>query len=179
MTNIEMELQKATGVKPKPKEGSRYLSRLLDAVAKLPADGWNGLSVETQKWYNDAATASSNGGEIPPFPNEEVEVALKETNGAKSGAKKAAPKAAKKPAAESKVAADKAEKSPIKLDESGVKYRIKKAILKKPNISKEELVEVLGKGGEKVSELTVASIRTEFRHSLRVLAQEGKYDAGL
>lgn len=91
----------------------------------------------------------------------------------KAGAKKAAaPK--KKAAAKSKGNGEaKAKRGPVVLKPDAVKVRIKKAILKDPTISLEDLVAQLSKGGTKISKITTAGVRSEFRHSLRVLVQEG------
>ncbi len=55
----------------------------------------------------------------------------------------------------------------------GMKIRIKKAILKKPSISTEDLIAELGDGENAPSKFTVSNIRAEFRHSLKVLADLG------
>jgi len=57
--------------------------------------------------------------------------------------------------------------------DEGVKAKIKRLILAKPQITVDDLVEKLGKGGAKVSKVTVANVRAEFRHTIRVLNAEG------
>lgn len=61
--------------------------------------------------------------------------------------------------------------------EQGVKVRIKKLILKRPDISADEIIRRLIKQGvDAPSKFTVVGIRSEFRHSLRLLKQEGYID---
>jgi len=59
------------------------------------------------------------------------------------------------------------------LEKSGVKYQIKRFMMKKPDISVEDLQEKLANVGTKCTPMTVQQIRAEFRHSLRFLKMEG------
>lgn len=72
--NIETELQKVTGVKPKKKEDKqKYLVRLVKAVGDLDETEWDSLSEEAQLWYEPALRAEEKGSEIKDFPAEEEE----------------------------------------------------------------------------------------------------------
>jgi hypothetical protein len=55
VSDIEIELQKASGVKPKAKENrQKYLKRVFDATEALPQEDWSQLSKPAQVWYNKA-----------------------------------------------------------------------------------------------------------------------------
>ena len=56
---------------------------------------------------------------------------------------------------------------------TGVKAKIKSMIMKKPDITADEIVAKLSANGADISRLTVTAVRSEFRHSLRCLKQEG------
>jgi hypothetical protein len=115
--------------------------------------------------------------------DEEDEVARKPAKGKNGKAGKPAKAEKEKPAKAAKPdKSAKAEKSakPEKADRktgpksSGVKVDIKKAILKDPTATVEDIMAALKKGGTKSpSRPTVAGIRAEFRHSLAVLKSEG------
>lgn len=64
--------------------------------------------------------------------------------------------------------------------DKGIKVRIKKLILKRPDISADDIIKALSKdGGEAPSKFTVVSVRSEFRHTLRLLKNEGYIDIDL
>lgn len=77
----------------------------------------------------------------------------------------------------SKAAKDKPAKTETKKTRGGpdgMKVQIKKAILKNPGISTDDLIEQMKAGTESApSKFTVSNIRAEFRHSLRLLADLG------
>jgi hypothetical protein len=180
-----------------------YLQKLMDTISELPETDWDGLSADAQKWYNEGAKALKAQEPIPDFADnaeeeetdeedeedegdeheEETDMAMEgqETGGTKQRSKKAKPKpkAKAKPTAAPKKAKPKegnSEKKPraaVALKPDAVKVRIKKAIIKDPQISLEDLCALLSKGGTKISKITTAGVRSEFRHSLRVLQQEG------
>lgn len=178
-----------------------YLHKLMDSIEGLPEADWDSLSAEAQKWYNEGAKALKAQEPIPDFVDngedteeeqddeeqdeqeQEDEMAMEgqETGGTKQRSKKAKPKpkAKAKPTAAPKKAKPKegnSEKKPraaVALKPDAVKVRIKKAIIKDPQISLEDLCALLSKGGTKISKITTAGVRSEFRHSLRVLQQEG------
>jgi hypothetical protein len=51
---------------------------------------------------------------------------------------------------------------------------IKEAMLDDPNMTVDDIVKKLSKKGTTVSKVTVANVRSDFRHSLKVLADNGK-----
>lgn len=112
--------------------------------------------------------------------DEEDEVASKSAKGKNGKAGKAAKAEKQKPAKAAKpdksAKPEKAAKADRKTGpkSSGVKVDIKKAILKDPTATVEDIMAALKKGGTKSpSRPTVAGIRAEFRHSLAVLKSEG------
>ena len=92
MNSIEKELQKATGVKPKPKEKrSAYLDRLSDEADKLDERDFDKLSKKAQDWVNEAsaeADEAKNRGRDPKIADfddggeafDEVEKPTKKAN---------------------------------------------------------------------------------------------------
>lgn len=67
-SKIELELQKATGIKPKAKEKVQdYLKRLLGATSELDDPTFKELSVPAQKWANTATTLFDKDKDLPEF----------------------------------------------------------------------------------------------------------------
>lgn len=176
MTPVEQELQKVTGVKPEKKEDHMaYVKRVFEATNDLDDQAWDKLSESTQAWLNANAKLSKAGGELTDFPNGK-------TNGDKPTKKAAVPakKAGKKDIADDddieakpakKAAKAPAAAAPVK--SAGIKNRIKRMILKKPKMSADELFEKLKDEGEAPSKMTVSGIRAEFRHTIRLLKEDG------
>ncbi len=178
---IEKSLQQATGVRHKKDDETRqdYLHRLVSATKELDDKEWNSLDPAVRAWVNEGVIAINAEQDIPDFTEaEETDVAVISTKKkvktvkvkeAKTPKEKA-PKVVKEKAP--KVAKEKAPRAARALNGDGVKVRIKRAIMKNPQISTEELIEQLSKGGQKVSKVTVGGIRSEFRHSLKFLIQD-------
>lgn len=84
---------------------------------------------------------------------------------------KKAAKADKPAKPEKKAKPDKGEKEK-RGGANGVKVRIKKLLVKKPDMSVDDLMAALSKdGGQAPSPMTLSNIRAEFRHSLKVLRE--------
>lgn len=190
--NIETELQKVTKVKPKADEPRQeYLVRMVKA---LPInETWDDLPLEVQTWANKMIAADNADKDIPDFPEDESassnskDTSMETTTGSNGAAprkkkaaakadaapkkKAAAGKAPAKAAPPKKVAAKKEpkERAARSPREDGVKYRIKKMLVKKPDMSAEDIITQLKKDGDKPSKFTVGAIRSEFRHTLQVL----------
>lgn len=64
--------------------------------------------------------------------------------------------------------------TPASGDGQGVKDRIKAIMIEEPDVSLDDIMEQMGKGGSKLSRVTISNIRAEFRHSLRALKRAGK-----
>jgi len=134
---------------------------------------------ETEDEPHDAEEAeeAEEAGEEEPAEKEEPKVKAKTTKAKSTKAK--AP--AKAPAAKPKPKVAAKEAAPKKLGKKaappsadGIKVRIKAAVIDDPHIALDELLDKLSKGGAKMSRMTVASVRSETRHTLRVLQDMGK-----
>ena len=69
---IELEVQKAFGVKPKDGEDFEdYLKRISAAIDKDDTDKWETLSDEAQEHMNKVSKALKKGTELPPFPGDD------------------------------------------------------------------------------------------------------------
>lgn len=178
---IQAELQKITGVKViTPRQD--FLDKLIKAAHKLEEDVWESISQKAQKWVNDGAEAFNSDAAIPEFPDIKAagaEDAEKDTTNMTTKAKtskkpevknttKGKKGAEQPPAKKAPEKADAKKKTSGAIKDTGIKVQIKKLVFAKPSVTTDELVEKLSKTG-KVSRLTVASVRSEFRHSLRVL----------
>jgi len=196
ITTEEALLRKLTSTKPQSKEPRQeFLGRLLEEVQKLGDDEWEKLGQEpggtaAQQWCNnsvDARKADSplpdfvppdEDGEQDPGDEEEDEDVAKKVK-AKAKAAKPSKKAKKAKAAgdddkPSKSRATKARPGNMNGPVEGIKVRIKDLVIDEPNIGLEDLLVKLSKGGDKMSRMTVSSVRSETRHTLRVLKQKGK-----
>jgi hypothetical protein len=198
MHRIERAVTKATDVRQGDDEDRQaFFKRLIDAIWELPEEDWDNVGDEcpgAQEWANAGAEALKSGKLVSEFDEEKEGDDMSEQTGEEeeAGTKKKPPakstkkKPPAKKAAEKKPAPEKkADKKPKEASEgraikgTGVKVQIKKAILKKPSISVDEIMERLGKAGDKPSRMTVAGIRAEFRHSLNVLKNEGLLEIDL
>lgn len=184
VSEVEAALVKATGVKAKAKEDRQdFLKRLSLKAQDLQDKVWDGLGDPAQAWCNAAAKSIDADKDIKDFGGDEDE----EDKPAKKAPAKAAGKERatskkeesadeeddEKPAKKAKADKEPKERKPRELKEGGVKVRIKKLILADPAITPKEIVTELAKDGSTPSEFTVASIRAEFRHSLKFLIGEG------
>lgn len=113
--------------------------------------------------------------------DEEEKVAKKAKTVKKAAAEKAPAKkaAGKKAAPAKKKAADdangaKKSKGRANGPLEGIKATIKDLVIDQPHISLEDLLTKLQKGGNKMSRMTVSSVRSETRHTLRVLKAKGR-----
>lgn len=149
-SEIEKELLSATKMKSKKDEDRQsYLVRLMRSGAKLADADWEALSSEAQDWNNGAAESHKGGRKIDDFPDlpevdEEPEEVVEE-------------KIPEKP---------KAERVGRK---SSACHVIKTMVVRKPSISVAELIEKLKGKSLKISDVTVATIRSDTRDTLRVL----------
>jgi hypothetical protein len=199
VSEIEQELLDATGCKAKEGESrQKYLRRLHDDVKDMDDDEWEALSDGAQKWYNQAADARNDKEDLPDFAGvtaEEDDEVAKTTSKKESGDKPAAasktdkPSKTSKPAAaadnggdeapaKKKAAAGKPEKSESKPSRSeakgdGIKMRIKRLVIKNPKTTVEDLMTALEKNGDTMSRFTVSAVRSETRHTIKVLKDLG------
>lgn len=172
MSKIEQELLEATGLKAKKNEDRQvYLVRLMRAVAKLEDSVWEGLSTEAQEWNNGAAENHKAGAAVDDFPDaelaEEAPVADEEVN---EEAAPPTPKAAAKKPEKVKEAAKPTNGSGRKVSAC---HTIKKMVAKNPTITVADIASQLQESGLKVSDVTIATLRSDLRDTLRVLNELG------
>ena len=171
---IEQELLEVTALKPKKNEDrQKYLTRLMLAVTKLPDPEWEGLSKDAQEWTNGGAEAHKAGDEVKEFEDfvEEAEDEEVDEEQAEEVAKpepvKAKTNSATKPKKEE---VKEVKKSPsVAPRKVSACHMIKKIVVKKPTITVAELSEQLKQDGLKVSDVTIATLRSDLRDTLRVL----------
>lgn len=199
---LEAELLDATGVR-KNKDRQTTLEKVCEAVSKLSDDDWAALSPEAQKWYMKAAKAYKAEQDLPDFPeaqevgpsddeSEDVEQEASDRDQKESdpeeqendmptstAKKKAVAKKANgrvKPAAAAKKSVSSGPRRGGEGRKSGsvIRTLIKEVMMKNPAISSEDIVDKLSKRGLKCSKLSVDTVRSEFRHTLRFL-NDGDY----
>ena len=179
---IETELCEATSVKQRKNEDTqKYLKRLVLGVNKLEDGDWTGLSNDAQNWANELTTAEKEGQTLPDFPDAEEEQpteAAAAENGADSAAESGADGESGETAAPARVrrtTTAKAAKEPAPKKErvQSMSNTLKNFIIDDPSISVEDLIEKLKGAGHKPTEITVATIRSDFRNALKVLKGRG------
>lgn len=120
----------------------------------------------------DEAGAADDDEEDKPVKKAKAKVVAKTKVKAKAAkVAKAEPEEKEAPA---KSLRAKSAKLPSNGPIDGIKVRIKDLVIDEPNIPLEDLLAKLSKGGDKMSRMTVSSVRSETRHTLRVLKQKGK-----
>lgn len=184
VTKVEQELRDATGIKPKSKQGRQsFLKDLALGVQELKDEDWEVLSKAAQTWSNAAGKVleADKNGTVVDFEGADGDAGAddKEEASPKKKPAAAAPKSGAKPATGGKKKDE--EDAPKKrtsseLKEGGIKVQIKKLLLKKPDMSVDDIVAAIAKKGDAPSRFTVSSIRSEFRHSLKVMKAEGLID---
>lgn len=172
VSQIEQDLLAATKLPEKKNEPQqKYLTRLMLATTKLPDVDWEGLSTEAQEWVNSGAEAHKAKDALEDFPDyeevedepadEEADDEADEEVEEEKAPVEAKPKKEEKPVKESY-----ASPAPRKVSAC---HMIKKIVVKKPKITVAELSEKLKADGLKVSDVTIATLRSDLRDTLRVL----------
>jgi hypothetical protein len=177
---IEKELLAATGLRMSKSEKRQvFLTRLMRAASKLEDEPWEALSKEAQDWCNDAITAFKNGQEVPDFvppeaPADEEDQAPEDSVSediTEDG------EIITKPKKKAEVVA-KPKKSATPMRKLTATHLIKRLVINEPSISVNDLIDRLKDEGFKVSGVTVATLRSDTRDTLRVLneLQMGQFD---
>lgn len=150
-SEIENELLAATKLKLKAGEDRQeQLKKIMRAVYKLSSEDWEALTSEAQEWYNGAAENNKAGAKFDEFvdmpeikveeePEEAPPAKTVNTNNVRVGRK------------------------------SSACHVIKMFVIKDPKITIPDLSAKLKTKGLKVSDLTVSSLRSDVRDTLRVL----------
>lgn len=157
MSAIEKELLAVSKAKKKVpgEDHQKYLTRLMRAVSKISNDDWEGLSSEAQEWNNGAAESHKGGRKLDNFPDY------------------------KGPEIEDDVKAVEEDEAPpvaprnVKPRRTSACHTIKTLVAKKPTISVDDLSQKLKAQNMKVSDVTIATLRSDMRDSLRVLNELG------
>jgi hypothetical protein len=168
MHPIERELCKAVQFKPEPKaRRDRTLETLVRRVSKLPDEDWEKLSHEAQTWSNAGADAVDKGEKIIDFEGEREKRLAKPKKKTKvKTSKKKKPPKPKPPKADihSRLARAAA---------PSAQTLMKQLILRKLDITTDEMIAELNKAGYHPTRYVVSSLRGTFFHSLKVLRDEG------
>jgi hypothetical protein len=181
-SKIEQELLKVTGQKAikRGEDVQDYQKRLITAVDALDEETWNGLSNETQSWYNSGVKAVKDKEPIPAFPDNEVAPEEKKADGEQGDAGKPEEKAAEgKPAAAPKAKAKApaqpkpaAEKQPGDHKRGGSDEYIK-LLIKNPTWNKEALLKATNDAGFKLSPSTADILYYDAKKTINVLVSLG------
>jgi len=154
---IEKELVEATKFKAKKgEERPAYLKRLMLAVTKLSDDDWTELSDDAQKWTNAGASNNKERKAIDEFPDlpEDEAPAVEE------------PEEQVEEEAEAPVK----EEKPLRAGKkTSACHMIKQIVCRKPSSSVDEISQKIKAKGMKVSDVTIATMRSDTRDTLRVL----------
>lgn len=187
ISKIENELVEAGAIKPLKKNEDRqvYLARLTLAITKLPDPDWEALTQEAKDWTNSAAEvckanksadlkpADDDYDQVADFPDYAEEDDNPPMDEEVDEEEEAPKPVAAKPKAKVKEKEEK-EPKPKSTHPPGTRrvsacHTIKKMVAKNPTISISDLSEKLREGGLKVSDVTIATMRSDVRDTLRVL----------
>lgn len=192
-SKIMAELLKAAGMKEPKTVDQKFLQTLrknADTAFDENEEIWEKLSAKAQNWFNAAATAVKKQADIADFPDADTPDAGGTAEGDEDVAKKAAKKApAKKAAADEKAPAKKAAAKDDKAPAKKAAAPAKKAAADKPKksmlkfvrelicnniaLSAEQLTQKLEKAGYEASPLTVGTIRSDTRNTLKIAQEQG------
>jgi hypothetical protein len=192
-SKIEAELISASNLSIKKKEDRQdFLGRLMLAVAKVPDQVWADLSQDARDWNDSATEAYNSGVDIQEFSDLEEELddfpsAEEEAQPAKNGATvihaeetQEVPPSGKKlgrppgPKVDHKATIE--EFGPPRRSSSkkvSACHIVKKVVMRRPTISVNEILDKLKENNLKVTPVTVATLRSSIRDTLRVLNEEG------
>ena len=157
-SKIETEILGVVQVKARRTEKRQeYLERVMYAVTKLADKDWETLSTDAQTWTNAAAQSVKDETEIADFADLATEEEVVD-NAVQEQEVEAAPTRRGRGQAKGngtrKISAC---------------HKIKTFVVKNPKITVEALSQKLKDTGLKVSDVTIATIRSDTRDTLRVL----------
>ena len=169
ISEIEAELRKATGLKPKVAEKRQdFLVRLADKATQFDADDteksdevWGSLSKPAQSWANKANKAHSKDAEIVDFETDELKAEAAEEDAAPVKKGKAA-KAEKAP---------KAEKAKAPKVGKAVNRTIMDIMWEDMTLGTEAILAKLSKKNITTTPGNVNVVRAQFRASVKFLAE--------
>jgi len=181
VSGIELELQEVSEVQQKKREDRQtYLIRLMRAVSKVEDDIWGSLSKDAQDWNNEAATAFKEGRELVDFPVEDEEPEAEETavEASEGDTEGVPPQEEVWEEPESEEPVPEPEKQPtmrtkVRGKNTSACHTIKRMVVKKPHITVDEITAKLKTMDLKVTPVTISTLRSSVRDTLRVLNEEG------
>lgn len=188
MEAIEKELTAAAKLKSrKNEERQDFLVRLMKAVSRLDDAPWNELSSEAQDWTNEAAKSFNEDkaiAEFSPAPGEAEEEVPEEAEVEETSLAPEAP-AEEVETKEEEVpeAEEEPESRPVRGRAGATRksacHLIKTMVVKDPNITVKDIASKLKAKSLKVSDVTIASLRSSVRDTLRVMRELNMIDVKL
>ena len=163
MAESKVEVEILETVKLKSKRGEQrqaYLERVMTAVTKLDDKEWEMLSTAAQDWTNAAATSVKEDRDIADFSGFDTEEVVEES----------VEEAAAEPAPARKTRGQAKNNGTRKVSAC---HKIKTIVVKNPKITVDALSQKLKDIDLKVSDVTIATIRSDTRDTLRVLNDAG------
>jgi hypothetical protein len=139
-----------------------YLDRLMRAATKLSDDDWDKLSTAAHDWTNAAVESVKAKTDIADFSDTAAEEVVEET--------------VEEAVEEQEAAPARRTRGPSKSNgtrKQSACHKIKTFVVKNPKITVEELSNKLKDIELKVSDVTIATIRSDTRDTLRVLNDAG------
>jgi hypothetical protein len=195
MTQIEIALQKATGLSYNNDDDRQdYLVQLMARAYDLSVEEFNELPKGAQHWVNDAIKARNDKISLVDFKvtngkaddhddapaTQEAPVQKSKVTKQKKEVKvKKEVKAPRPREVKPKVKPPKIGKVNDTFDENkpqrrvGAQSLIKRLVLKDPKISVDDLLDKVKGQGFECSRLAASTIRSGFRHSIKIIQEEG------
>jgi hypothetical protein len=187
--DIEKELLSAAKLKLKKGEDRQsFLVRLMKTISKLDNDPWAELSTESQDWTNNAALAFNEGRALQDFVEEEgdevedlpeQEVSL--VPGGERGEvfEEIQPQDEVGPIEDNEEAPSAPVRGRAGSKRNSACHMIKTWVVKNPKISVKDIAAKLRSKDMKVSDVTIASLRSSVRDTLRVMRDLNMIDVKL
>lgn len=148
LTPLESDIRQVLGIRYRShQDRQEYLRKLCRKADRLPDAQWEELSPDLQAWINEGLRAMNNKLPVPDFPG--AILSRYEIEKEKRRQEK--------------------KTKPLR----GLKVRLKQLILEHPRASAPVLHQMLQDEGNVMTLTSVTVIRNEFRHSLKVMRDEG------
>lgn len=193
VSSIELELQQVTGILPRRLPRQDYLFKLVEKASNLPDTKWGELTSETQRWVNAGIKIYNKDpdADIPDFPEDVDEATEPATREEPSMAKQAtATRTATRarPVEDEEVtttATKKVKSAKVETKADGKKAKdegephvsasslIKEFLMEDPEMSAADLEEKLRTKGLTLTRISISTVRSDFRHSLKALKAAG------
>lgn len=197
MHPIEKELRTKLKIKvdrDKDRDREALLLRIHNGLEALPDEEWESMAHDTQLWANDAARAVKKGKPIPDFPvangADPDPVPTKAAKAEKPDKADKPEKAPSKAPAATKAKADRApavkeaapapRKRAAGADGMSMMTFLRHYLVSNMDATVEEIRKALEKSPHKVpSDVTITTVRSDFRAVIRILRERGYFKDGL